>query len=150
MKEAAFLVALLSASAILASDPIDLEFMDSGNTKYRTTTVSADLRRDFHFINEKVKVFLIETPSLDNNNYKEQNGVLNALGHMAETYQVLYVVACPSAEYKHGYHTSTEEAKKLMGASNAFRVRLLSSSGVVRRESNKPISAEELTRWFEE
>ena len=71
MKEAAFLVALLSASAILVSDPIDLEFMDSGNTKYRTTTVSADLRRDFHFINEKVKVFLIETPSLDNKNYKE-------------------------------------------------------------------------------
>ena len=41
MKEAAFLVALLSASAILASDPIDLEFMDSGNTKYCPTTVSA-------------------------------------------------------------------------------------------------------------
>lgn len=108
-------VASFSASA---SDIVDIDFVDTRGNRYRTTNLSVDLKN--HYSQEFVgaKVLLIETPSLDSDEYLKQELALKLLGH--EEFQILIVVASIKQEYEHGYHTSRQVAKELAGERARF------------------------------
>lgn len=144
----AFLLAF--ASVAVASTVVDVEFIASGGAKYRTSKLVSSLEANYGENYTNAKVLLIETASLGSESYTAQSKALNALGHESEEYRVLFVVACPDAEYKDGYHTSRETAQKLMANMTTFRVRLLNQDGFVLKESTKPVLGTELMSWLAE
>ncbi len=148
MRAVIILVLVFSFTSVLAGEPLDFEFVDATGSKYRTTTLVENLssygwpKDEF----EHISVLLLETPSLDDAQYRQQITSLDSLGH-DESLQILYVIACHSEEYVHGYHTSVEVARALSGSTVTFRFRLLDRSGIVLHESLKPISTRTLSAW---
>ena len=134
----------------MASEVIDIKFIDSSQNIYQTTHLLEDIKSNNHMEFHNANVLLIETPSLDNKYFKTQNHELEKFGIMAETYQVLFVVASAKEEHQHGYHTTVETAKKLFGEHLHFRVRLLNARGIVLHESVQPVTASGLKRWLEQ
>ena len=137
---------IISPNCVLA-ETVDVEFQSSNNSKYRTTSLTADLKRHYGFDFNGGKVLLIEIPYLSSPHYETQSDQLSQLGH--KEYPVVFVVACQNEELKYGYHTTTEEARKLANGMIVFRVRLLDSKGVVMNESAHPVLVGELIEWFE-
>lgn len=148
MKKLILLLAILFSPVPKASDIVDVEFSDSRGVSYRTTTLISDLESEYGLELNGAKILLIETPSLEEPSYKLQNKELGSLGHKAEEFQVLYVIACPKEKYQHGYHTSIETAEKLLGANPRFRVRHLNAEGIVVNESLVPVLGETLEQWL--
>ena len=132
----------------LASEIIDVPFTADSKKHYRTTHLLKDLKINDQMLLQTAYVLLVETPSLHDAPYETQNGELEKFGHLAETYQVLFVVASPEDAYQHGYRTSTETAKKLLGEDARFRVRLLNSEGMVLHESLRPVKVTALQKWL--
>ncbi len=102
------------------AETIDLHFQSSNNSEYRTTSLQADLKRHYGIESPGARVLLIETPYLSSPLYKVQNKHLNGLGHRAEEYGIIFVVACQNEVYSHGYHTTVEEALKLADHQSVF------------------------------
>lgn len=149
MRFTCLLVFLVISPGSILAETVDFEFQSSNSKKYRTTTLIADLKRHYgiEFISEKV--LLIETPYLSNLQYVTQRDQLTRLGHKAEEFLVMFVVACQNEESKHGYHTTIEEARKLSNGQSLFRVRLLDSKGVVMHKSTQPVLENRLIKWLE-
>jgi hypothetical protein len=134
---------------IVLAEAVDIEFQSSGSKKYHTTSLSDDLRRHYGIESTDEKVLLVETPYLSSPQYEAQRDQLSIFGHKAEEYQIMFVVACQNEEYKHGYHTTIADARKLSNGQSLFRVRLMDSKGVVLNESNQPVLEKVLVEWLE-
>ena len=146
MKLLVFSALLAAASAAMAADMVDVPFFDAAGNKY----LSADLRSRYGLNLEKARVLLVETPSLASPEYQTQAKAFDSLGHEIEELQVLFVVACPSEEYKDGYHTSSDVARALAPGQTTFRVRLLNPTGMVLKESSRPLSVKKLRLWLKQ
>ena len=148
MKFVWLLVLLVISPCKVLADIVDIEFHTRSNTTYRTTNLSADLKKNYGIKFDGEKVLLIETPHLSSPQYKVQREQLNRLGHNTEEYQVMFVVACQNEESEGGYYTTIEEARKLANGISVFRVRLLDSKGVVVNESAHPVLVGKLIEWL--
>ena len=146
MRLLVFSALLAVASAVMATDMVDVPFFDAAGNKY----LSADLRSRYEHNFEKARVLLVETPSLSSPEYQTQTKAFDSLGHEIEELQVLLVVACPIEEYKDGYHTSSDVARALASGQTKFRVRLLNPTGMVLRESSRPLAVKELRLWLKQ
>jgi hypothetical protein len=140
-------LAIFSGNAL--AETIDIEFHSRHKGSYRTTNLSADIKKNYGIDIVDEKVLLIETPLLSSPQYKTQLDELNAFGHKAEQYQIMFVVACQNEEPSGGYYTTTEEARRLSKGEPIFRVRLLDAKGVVMNISDHPITDKALTGWLE-
>ena len=120
MRIACLLIVFVISPGSSLAETIDIEFQSSNNKKYRTTSLLEDLKRHYGIEFSVENVLLIETPYLSSPRYITQNDQPGKLGHKAEEYQVLVVVACQNRESKHGYHTSIEGAKKLANGKNTL------------------------------
>lgn len=124
---------------------LNFEFMDTGGAKYNSTKLLQQLKAKYGYVAPAMTLILVETSSFGNDTYKTQDSLINALNHdEAEKLRMLYVVACSSAEYKQGYHTSVETAKNLIDKNVPFRIRLLTEDGHVFNSSDYPLTAEDL------
>ena len=101
MRSLLVIFALVFSITAYASNVVDIEFYSTSGDQYRTTTLSHDLEKHYGKKYKVEKVFLIQTPSLSNKMYMQQNNNLNSLGH--EEFLVMYVVASFDEVYKHGY-----------------------------------------------
>ena len=139
------------ASGAMAADVVDVPFFDTAGNRYRTSSLATDLASRYGHKFEGARVLLVETRSLASAEYEAQSKAVDSLGHgEIEQFRILLVVACPSGEYKHGYHISPDVAQMLVSGETRFRVRLLSPAGVVQKEAFHPLLVEELRRWLSE
>ena len=146
MRTIILVIMLIASFSVFASDIVDIDFFDARGNRYRTTSLLTDLKNNYSQEFLSVKVLLIETPSLDSGEFLKQDRALKLMGH--EEFPILFVVASIKQEYKHGYHTSRQVAKELAGESARFRIRLLTSTGLVLEESTEPLAVQQLKRWF--
>jgi hypothetical protein len=132
---------LLTLGLISASyaQTLDFKFYDSNGREFSSAAFKKEIITkggiDFHG-----GIILLETPSLDDTLYKEQDQILNLLD--AESLRLIYIKACPTEEYKEGYHTTIETANTLINPGKRFRIRLLDNNAGVIFESFKVISKE--------
>ncbi len=95
------LAVLLSIAPVLyAAEVLDIEFKDNRGNLYHTTTLSKDMA--LHYgearANVDMQVLLIQTTSLSDEKYQAQNSYLDALGHEAEEFAVIFITACTHAK----------------------------------------------------
>ena len=134
-----------------ASEVMDFEFQNSDGIVFQSTTILNQLEQRNNYRYDNINIILIETPSLNHKNYLEQMEILNSMAHgEAEDLQLIYVISCSKEEYKDGYHTSIQTAKKLTNQNESFRVRILDGKGNVYKSFNDPISVEFIRNFFRE
>jgi hypothetical protein len=139
------LVFSLFISTISYNQTLDFKFYDSNGREFSTATLNKEIiSRDN--IGLFKGIVLLETPSLNNSIYFQQNQILNILD--AESLQLIYITACLAEEYKDGYHTTVETANTLIKPGTGFRIRLLDNNAGVIFESEEVISKEIITRVF--
>lgn len=128
----------------------DFRFQDSGKREYRTTTLKADLIKHFGHQFPKIKILLIETPTLANPSFIAQNEAIDSIRSDIEEMQVMFVVACPTEEYSSGYHTTKETARTLAKKHSTFRLTLMAADGQVLKATAAPLDGKELSKWLQE
>lgn len=143
------LVLLVFFSGTVLGETIDIEFHSKNKGSYRTTSLSADIKKNYGIDLNNEKVLLIETPLLSSPKYRSQLDELSIFGHKAEHYQIMYVVACQNEEPSGGYYTTTKEARRLSKGESIFRVRLLDATGIVMNISTDPVTNKTLAGWLE-
>ena len=141
---------LLNIPVADATETIDIQFISNSGAEFQTTNLIADVESYFGSRFEFLQLLLLETPALDDADYRSQYAVLQEIDHEAENYSVMFVIACAGAMDDSGYHTTTNVARRLMGDELRFRVRLLDANGVVRQDSLKPLSKEQLIAWLQQ
>ena len=144
------LALLVIFSGKVLAETIDIEFHSKHKGSYRTTSLSADIKKNYGLDIADEKILLIETPLLSSPKFKTQLNELSAFGHKAEHYQVMFVIACQNEEPTGGYYTTTEEARRLSKGEPIFRVRLLDAKGIVMNISDQPVTDMTLTGWLEQ
>ncbi len=135
---------LLPANAFAEVLDFPILSTNKGNI-YRSTNLQSQLEKEYNFSVANGTVLLVETPSFKNTKYIKQNNTLVSWGHEVENSQLIFIISCNESEYKHGYHTAVNVAKK-MNPKNKFRVRFLSINGRVRYESRKPLNQSEIKK----
>jgi len=151
MKTIMIMFLLLCPIVAVANEPLDFGFVDASGTEYRVSSLPSQLESEYGHSFADIRVFLIETPDLNDKEYLEQERIIDTMPERkVENLQLIFVVACPIGTYMDGYHTSLETAKTLMVNMNRFRVRLLNAGGSVLFESATSVSAGQLQHWVEE
>ena len=121
MKKTLLVLLLVMWSAASSyADTMEFDFQGSAGEPYRSTSFNQKIEAKYK-AKYNITLILVQTPSLDNADYLKQNKILDEID--AEQLQVIYVIACPKKEYSHGYHTTIDEAGKLMGESKAFKTK---------------------------
>jgi hypothetical protein len=139
------LVFFLFISTISYNQTLDFKFYDSDGREFSTATFNKEIiSRDN--IGLFKGIVLLETPSLNNSIYFQQNQILNLLD--AESLQLIYITACLAEEYKDGYHTTVETANTLIKPGTGYRIRLLDNNAGVIFESDEVISKEIISQVF--
>ena len=144
-----FLISVLFLGCANSQVHQDFPFQDSGKREYRATTLHADLTKHFGHPFPKIKVLLIETPTLANASFIKQNETFKSIGHAIEEMQVMFVVACPTEEYLGGYHTTKETATALAKERPIFRLTLLSANRQILKTTTAPLDSKELHKWVQ-
>jgi hypothetical protein len=137
-----FSLIVISASF---AQTLDFKFYDSNGREFSSATFSKEIitRADIDFHGG---IILLETPSLDDTLFKKQDQILDFLD--AESLRLIYITACPTEEYKHGYHTTVETANALINTDKRFRIRLLDNNAGVIYESLEVISKEIINQVY--
>ena len=135
-----FLIVLKTSSF---SQTINFDFFNSNGKEFNTKNLNEQLEKEFG-VRFEAKIILLETPSLKDSLYVKQNEILNRLD--AEILQILFITACTKKEYLHGYHTSIETAKKIMGENHKFRLRIIEPGGEMFFESFDTLSESEIEK----
>ena len=130
---------------------LDFEFLDASGKTFKTTKLLTQLEQRDNYRYENMNVLLIETPSLNDQNYLKQEKILDSMDHGGwEQLSLMQVTSCWTEEYKHGYHTSMKTAESLAGKNKMFRVTLIDEDGKVYFRNNNPISLEMLIKVITE
>ena len=147
MKKSLLITIFLLYSGFVNAEVMDFVFVDSSGRVLRTTKLLQQLEKRHNYRYENISVLLIQTPSLNDKNYRKQNEILDSMYHgEAVKLQLLYVISCWTEEYKHGYHTSIKTAESLAGTHKAFKITLIDENGKIFFRSSNPISAEMLRK----
>lgn len=147
MKKIMFLLVMfLLLPAFISAETLDFEF-DGFAGPYRNVNIADQLNQKFGSEFSVMTIILVETPSLENEVFKEQIKTLDSLNKIEYAgVDVMYVVSCPEEEYKGGYHVSKETAVALSGSKELFRVRLLAGNGEVYHSQEGLMKAEEVVK----
>lgn len=137
---------LVYSTSVFATEAVDFTFFDNSGRKYTSTTFSDDLEKYYGRSFKEIKLLLIQTPSLEDEMFLEQEKLLKKSGH--EELSIIYVVASAKQKYKDGYYTSVKAASNLVAGKPAFRIWLLDTDGAIRHETYAPLSVEQLKKWF--
>jgi hypothetical protein len=146
MKKILILLIVLSFVSIAQAEPLDFDF-DGPGGPYRSTELVELLRIRLGFVFSSMTVVLVETPTIDNADYKKQIKALDSIDDAKlEGIHLMYVTSCTSKVPKDGYRTSIEDAKDLAGDNIKFRVRLLDGNGNVYHTSGDPVSSDDIVK----
>jgi len=138
------IIALLLASSVAsASDALTFSFADSSGVIYRSDHLAEDVKKQSG-VDAKPLLLLLETPSLQDRRFLEQEKVLTHVS--AENLALLIIIACRGEEYKGGYHTDIPTAVRLSDGFKDFRIRLLDGKGVVHNVWNGVAKSSEIKR----
>ncbi len=124
------------------SEVLEFEFKDSSGRLYRTTQLTEQLKEISDYDYSEMTVMLIETPSLDNPQYKRQMEELESIKYTERALGLICVIASSSGVDMDRIHTSIETAKRLSNNKEIFRVRLLTINGEVFSTSTEPIEVD--------
>lgn len=122
------------------SNRLDFEFYDAMERQYTVKTLEASFKQHYGH-SYRPFVVLVETAEINNDRYRKQLGVLEKLD--TEKINAIYVIACQSVAEKSGYHVKPDLAKKMM-PKGEFRIRVISPKGLLLKESQQDMSAEEI------
>jgi hypothetical protein len=125
------------------SQTMNFKFFNSNGKEFNTKILNEQLEKEYGTRFEE-KMILLETPSLKDSLYIQQNNILNDID--AERLQLIFITACTENEYKGGYHTSIEKAKEIMGESPKFRLRIIESGGRILFESYETLNKYEIEK----
>jgi hypothetical protein len=146
MKKIVILLIVLSLASIARAETLDFDF-DGPGGPYNSTSIVEQLNIRLGFVFPSMTLILVETPILDDADYKQQIKELDSIDdEKLEGIHLMYVTACTSEVPKEGYRTGVEDAKALTGDNKKFRIRLLDGIGNVFHTSSKPISSDEIVK----
>lgn len=142
------MVALIALPAC-AAETLDFVFSDAGGNQYHSTSIRADFDRHYPGMNYYPFLVLVEAPDMNDPLLKEQIAVLEHFFDLpsaqeAEALQLVFpVMPIPSpfsGGYTDGYHVPKNEAQRLAGNLKGFRVRVVSPTGMVLKQSDRVLS----------
>lgn len=145
MARAILLTLILLASAATHASPLtvlDFPFFDAGGKEYRSVSFQKALHESYG-VEGGSYILLVYAQSLEDRSLSDQASLLSYHGAM-EKLQLLYVVACPSAEDQDGYYVPSSKAKELSTNPRQFSVALIGEGGHVIKRWHRPISLKEI------
>lgn len=135
-----FLVSAVARASGLKT--LDFIFFDATGNEYHSVSLQEDIPK-YHGIKSNPYILLVYAPSLNEQSLAQQESLLANLGAFEEL-QLLYVVACPSAEVRAGYYVPSSKAHQLTLKRRQFSVALIGAKGMLIRRWYHPISLKEL------
>jgi len=143
---AVLLMIAVSVPLPVSASPKTLDFLFySAPSVFHRSVYLEEWFEQAYEANFNMTMILLETPSLDDSRYLKQMEILESLPDgMAEKLEFIYVVSCWTKEYRDGYHTKLETARRLAEGHNDFRVRFLDGRGKVLFTSSDVLTADEI------
>jgi len=120
---------------------LEFKFYNSNEKEYTTTTFNKQLETEYKS-DFSERIILLETTSLNDSLYLKQKNILTSLD--TETHQLIFITACSTEKFIHGYHTSIKVAKDIIGTNPKFRIRILNTRADIIFESHNVISVRKI------
>jgi hypothetical protein len=137
-----FLLLTSGVSHASASRVLDFKFFDANGNEYSSVALKEGLRK-FHHINSKASILLIYSPTLEGASLQKQLSLLGQHG-AAEEMQMLYVVACPTAENRHGYYVASAQAQAVTANPSQFSVMVVGEGGRISKTWERVVTMNEI------
>jgi hypothetical protein len=146
MSQFSYIFILLLVTQVSIGQQWKFNFFDAGKRKYNSTRLIDDIQNNNHLSISNVHVLIPLTPSLNDSIYVQQSRTIDSLD--AESSQFITVIACTSNEYRDGYHTDKNTARRLANKHSQVRIAVLDRNCFLLYATKQVINSERFKEIF--